>query len=141
MKANDIKRSHAERLFLEEGYSLKLAAETVGISETTVGTWCRKYDWKNRKNVIDVAPHKIKELLLEQLSIVAAGGKPTFNSDDLAKITRSLERVDKKVSTQMVISIMMLLDQWLLSQEIDPKLLEQSLKLHKQFIHHQIDLG
>lgn len=141
MKANDRKRTHGERLFIENGYTLKAVAETVGVSENTVSTWAKKYDWKNRKLNLDSAPHKIKELLLTELEVVASGGKPNFNSDDIAKITRALERVDKKVSTQMIISVLKEFDNYLLSIDIPTELLNQSLDLHKQFIHYKIQQG
>jgi len=141
MKANDRKRSIAEQLFINNDESIKNIAETVGVSENTVSTWIKKYDWKTRKLNLDAAPHKIKELLLTELQTVVEGGKPKFNSDDIAKITRALERIDKKVSAQMVITVIKELDEFLLSAEIDNQFLSDSLEIHKQFIHYRINKG
>lgn len=141
MKKNDRKRAIAENLYINNGESIKSISETVGVSENTISTWSKKYNWKERKMNLAVAPHKIKEALLEQLDSVVKGEKPIFNSDDIAKITRALERVDKKVSTQMVISVMKELDSFLLSIDMDDKLLEKSLDLHKQFIQFRIMKG
>jgi organic radical activating enzyme len=125
-------------MYIEQGCTFKDIASTIGVSENTVSTWGKKYNWKNRKINLDAAPHKIKELLLGELELVLEGGKPTFNSDDIAKITRALERVDKKVSTQMIISVMKEFDSYLLSTAIDNEVLKKCLDLHKQFIHHRI---
>lgn len=138
MKKNDRKRAIAEDLYINNGETFKAIAEIVGVSENTVGTWAKKYNWKERKMNLATAPHKIKEALLEQLESVVKGEKPIFNSDDIAKITRALERVDKKISNQMVISVIKEFDSWLLSIDIDHELLDKCLELHKQFIHHRI---
>jgi transposase len=138
MKKNDRKRAIAEDLYITNGETLKTIAEMVGVSENTVGSWAKKFNWKERRMNLATAPHKIKEALLEQLESVVKGEKPIFNSDDIAKITRALERVDKKISNQMIISVMKDFDSYLLSIDIDHELLDKCLDLHKKFIHHRI---
>ncbi|HRO76515.1 MAG TPA: hypothetical protein PLP27_10250 [Crocinitomicaceae bacterium] len=138
MKANDRKRSIAEDMYINNGETIKTIAETIGMSENAVGAWVKKYSWKERRANLTAAPHKIKEKLLAQLEAVVNGEKPIFNSDDVSKIASAIERVDKKVSAQMIISVIKEFDNWLLSIDIDNDLLSKSLDLHKQFIHHRI---
>ena len=46
MKSNERKRAYAERLYIEDGWTAKSIADTVGVSENTVGAWIKKYSWK-----------------------------------------------------------------------------------------------
>lgn len=140
MKANDRKRAYAERLYVDDGYTNKAIADTVGVSEVTIGSWVKKYGWKEKRDEILAAPHKIKQVILQQIQIVARGEKPTVNSDDLSKLTRALERVDQKVSIQLIISVFKDFDQWLAGSDISPELLAQMLEAHKNYIKHRIDL-
>ena len=139
MKINDRKRAYGERLFVEDGYTLKAIAETVGTSEVTIGNWSRKYGWKEKRDEILAAPHMIKKVILQQIQLVASGEKPTVNSDDLSKLTRALERVDQKVSVQLIITVVKEFDHWLAGSDIEPELLTQMLEAHKNYIKYRID--
>ncbi len=136
---NISKRLHAERLYIDDGWTNKAIAQTVGVSENTIGTWAKKYAWKEKRDEAFAAPHKIRQLLLTELQRVAEGEKPKFNSDDLSKITRALERLDKGVSVQVIISVMKLFTDWLTTQELEPEQLISIVDLTKLFIKEQID--
>lgn len=140
MKSNDRKRAYAERLYVDDAWTAKAIADTVGVSETTVGNWVKKYGWKEKQDELAAAPHRVKRLILEQLTLAANGEKTTVNTDDISKLTTALERVDKKVNVQMVISVLKELDNWLAgSQDVNTEFLTASLELHKNFIKHKID--
>ncbi|MDD2984718.1 MAG: helix-turn-helix domain-containing protein [Crocinitomicaceae bacterium] len=140
MRANDKKRAHAERLYIEEGWTAKDIAEAVGVSEHTVGSWIKKFNWKDEKTLLDLAPHKLKRLLLGEMDKVLNGEKLTFNSDDLSKISRALERIDKSITVPVVISVIKELDKWLLTYGQDSDFISESLKFHKSFIQQRIEL-
>ncbi len=140
MKANDRKRAYAERLYVEDGWTAKAIADTVGVSEVTIGNWGRKDGWKSKRDEMLAAPHKIKQVILQQIQLVAAGEKPTVNSDDLSKLTRALERVDQKVSVQLIITVFKEFDNWLASSDIDTEKLTAMMENHKNYIKHRIDL-
>ena len=133
------KRIHAEGLYINEGWTAKAIAQTVGVSENTVGTWVKKYEWKTKKREALAAPHKIKQLLLTELEKAVNGEEPKFNADTVSKITRALERVDKGVSVQISISVMKLFTNWLTTQDLDAEVLISIVDLTKGFIKGQID--
>ena len=139
MSLNLSKRLTAERLYINDGWTAKSIAYTVGVTENTVGTWVKKYDWKNKRNEVLAAPHKIKTLLLTELQSVLEGGDAKFNSDDVAKITRALERIDKGVNIQVIITAFKMFTDWLTNQKLTPELLESIVGFTKDFIRYSIN--
>lgn len=139
MSKSITKRVVAERLYIENGWTAKQVAESVGVTENTIGSWVKKGDWKNKRNEILASPLKIKSILLDELQKVVSGEKPNFNADDLAKITRALERIDKGVNVQVIISSMKLFTDWLTDQKLTDEELELILSLSKDFIRYRIN--
>ncbi|MBN2669978.1 MAG: helix-turn-helix domain-containing protein [Bacteroidales bacterium] len=139
MSSNTNKRLHAERLYIEEGWSQKDIATTVGVSENTVTNWVKKYDWKIRKAEIAAAPHKVRQKLMSELQKVLDGEVTGLNADVVSKITRAIERLDKGVSVQVTISVMKMFTDFITTQEIDSETLSQIVELSKLFIKEQID--
>lgn len=133
------KRLHAERLYIDDGWTASAIAETVGVSENTLGSWVKKYGWKAKRDEALAAPHKIKSLLLEELQSVVEGKKPKFNSDDIAKITRAIERIDKGVGVHVIISVFKTFTDWLASQDIEPEVLLKVLDKTKEYLRYRID--
>lgn len=139
MKTNERKRSYAERLFIEDGWTAKAIATTVGVSENTVGSWIKKYNWKERRDELLAAPHRVKKKILEEIQNVLDGGQATFNADTLSKLSRAFERLDQQVSTHIVISVIKEYDNWLAGQDINQVSLSEQLNLHKQYIQYRIE--
>lgn len=139
MSAISRKRNYAERLYIEDGWTNKAIAETVGTSENTVGNWVRKFKWKEKRDELLSAPHKIKQKILEEVNKVLKGEASTFNADTLSKLTRALERIDQKVSTQIVISVFKEYDNWLAGQDVDSDFLNQHLDQHKTYLQYRIE--
>lgn len=133
---NQKKRALAERMFIEEGMTAKAIAYELDVSEVTVSRWRKgrkgEKSWDMRRAEVLSAPHKIKELLVEQLEKIAKGEKATIDADALAKISKVLETVSGKISVQVVLSVFKEFDNWMASQ--DPEMAVKFLEWHKQFI-------
>ncbi len=133
---NQKKRALAERMFIEEGMTAKAIAYKLDVSEVTVSRWRKgrngEKSWDLRRAEVLSAPHKIKELLVEQLEKIAKGEKATIDADALAKISKVLETVSGKISVQVVLSVFKEFDNWMASQ--DPEMAVKFLEWHKQFI-------
>lgn len=140
--SNKKKRELAERMFIEEGMNGKAIAEELEVSEVTVSNWRKgrtgEKDWGERRAEVLSAPHKIKEILLKQLKLVAEGEKATIDADALIKISKVIETVSGKISTQVVFTVFKEFDNWMASQ--DPQMAVQFLEFHKMFIHHKASL-
>ncbi len=137
--SNKKKRELAERMFIEEGMTGKAIAEELEVSEVTVSNWRKgrdgEKDWDERRAEVLSAPHKIKEILLKQLKLVAEGEKATIDADALIKISKVIETVSGKISTQVVFTVFKEFDNWMASQ--DPQMAMKFLEYHKLFIHHK----
>ena len=138
MNTGEKKRNYAERLYVEEGWTATSIAATVGVNRNTVSNWVKKYKWQEKKDELLAAPHKVKQIILQEIQRVVAGEPPTFNSDDLSKLTRALERVDQKVSVQMIISVFKAYNNWLASQEVDNDFLLTHIDHSKMYLQYQI---
>lgn len=137
--SNKKKRELAERMFIEEGMNGKAIAEELEVSEVTVSNWRKgrtgEKDWDERRAEVLSAPHKIKEILLKQLKLVAEGEKATIDADALIKISKVIETVSGKISTQVVFTVFKEFDNWMAQQ--DPIMAMKFLEYHKLFIHHK----
>ncbi len=139
---NQKKRAIAERMFIEEGMTAKAIAEALDVSEVTVSRWRKgrkgEKNWDLRRAEVLAAPHKIKELLVKQLELIASGQKATIDADALAKISKVLENINGKLSVQVVISVFKEFDNWMAEQ--DPETAVKFLEWHKQFILYKASI-
>ena len=71
--SNKKKQELAERMFIEEGMIGKAIASELEVSEVTISAWRKKGNWDERRTQVLSAPHKIKEILLKELTNVASG--------------------------------------------------------------------
>jgi len=135
-------RPLAEIQFIEHGKTAKEIAEDLGYSEATICKWRKgktgEKDWDTRRGEFLASPHKIKELLLKELKLVAEGEKTSIDADALAKISKVIDAMSDKVSVQMTMSVFIEFDNWMASQ--DPKEAINIIKWHKLFILYKASL-
>lgn len=133
---NQQKRTIAERLIIEDGKTGEYVSEFLDVSAQSISRWRKgragEKTWDERRTENLSAPHKIKELLQKQLELVASGEKATIDADALSKISKVLNDVSGKISTQVVISVFEEFDNWL--SEIDPEEALKVTKIHRKFI-------
>lgn len=132
----------AETLFIEHGLTAKAIAEQLDITEKTVGNWRKgkkgEKDWDYRRGQNIATPHKIREILMQQLLKVANGETPDVDADALSKISKVLELQSGKTSVQITLSVLKEFDTWMTEQ--DPELSVKFLKWHKQFIIYKASI-
>lgn len=122
-------------MFIDQGATGKAIAEQLEVSEQTVSRWKKDHNWDDRRRQTLTAPHKIKEILLEELENVANGQKAKIDADALAKINKVIDTLTDKVSVQVVITVFKEFDNWMADQEPDVAI--SFLEWHKQFILHK----
>lgn len=138
MAKKDTQRKIAEGMFIEQGMTAKAIAELIDVSEKTVSAWRKLDNWDARKDEAIAAPHKIREVLLKELKILAEGGESKINADGLSKISVVLERLSDRVSLQVIISVFKEFDMWMTDE--DPALAVKFTEFHKKFIIHKINV-
>lgn len=139
---NQAKKVMAERMFVEDGMTAKSIAEQLDVSEQTLSKWRKGKEgektWDDKRAEMLASPHKIREILLKELILVAAGEKSKVDADALAKINKVIESLSDKISAQVVFSVFKEFDNWMADQ--DPKTAVLFTEWHKQFLLYKINL-
>ncbi|MCC9072461.1 transposase [Flavobacterium sp. F-65] len=139
---NQAKKVMAERMFVEDGMTAKAIAEQLDVSEQTLSKWRKgkegEKSWDDKRAEMLASPHKIKEILLKELILVAGGEKSKVDADALAKINKVIESLSDKISVQVVFSVFKEFDNWMADQ--DPKTAILFTEWHKQFLLYKINL-
>lgn len=138
---NQAKKVMAERMFVEDGMTAKAIAEQLDVSEQTLSKWRKgkegEKSWDDKRAEMLASPHKIREILIRELMIVAGGEKSLVDADALAKINKVIETLSDKISAQVVFSVFKEFDNWMADQ--DPKTAILFTEYHKQFILYKIN--
>jgi transposase-like protein len=139
---NQAKKVMAERMFVEDGMTAKAIAEQLDVSEQTLSKWRKgkegEKSWDDKRAEMLASPHKIKEILLKELILVASGEKSNVDADALAKINKVIESLSDKISVQVVFSVFKEFDNWMADE--DPKTAVLFTEWHKQFLLYKINL-
>ncbi|CAI9429256.1 DUF1804 domain-containing protein [Candidatus Ornithobacterium hominis] len=132
-------RIKAEAFYIENlEITLKEVAEHYKVSQNTVSSWAKKYDWENKRLNFHASPTKIKQLLQQELLQISEGKKPKLPADAIAKLMATLDRLEKKADPVVVHKILKDLDHFI--AEINPDFATQCTTFHKQFLQHRISL-
>lgn len=138
---NQAKKVMAERMFVEDGMTAKAISEQLDVSEQTLSKWRKGKEgekaWDDKRAQMLASPHKIKEILIKELMLVAGGEKSSVDADALAKINKVIETLSDTISVQIVFSVFKEFDNWMADQ--DPKTAVLFTAYHKQFILFKIN--
>jgi transposase-like protein len=138
---NQAKKVMAEKMFVEDGMTAKAIAEQLDVSEQTLSKWRKgkegEKSWDDKRAEMLASPHKIREILIRELMVVAGGEKSMVDADALAKINKVIETLSDRISTQIVFSVFKEFDNWMADQ--DPKTAILFTEYHKQFILYKIN--
>ena len=134
---NQAKKTLAEILFIDEGMTAKAISEQLDVSEQTLSKWRNLGNWESSRSEMLASPHKIREILLKEIKVVAQGGVSLVDADALAKINKVFETMSDKISVQIIFSVFKEFDNWMADQ--DPKTAVLFTEYHKQFILYKIN--
>jgi transposase len=108
-------------LLFMAGEQQKDISRRVGVSEKTICDWIRKGGWKERRAAKTISRGELINKTLEIISDKLAVGN--VNADELIKLAKSIEMLDKKSSAVMVIDILIEFGKWIKSQSaFDPEI-------------------
>lgn len=129
-----------------EGFNLyrknkdqKEIAEILGVSEQTISTWKKKFDWESRKRKWLTSRQSISERVLEQTADMAENMNLKENPgilDLINKATLTIERLDKSVD--MLASTIQVMEDFIkYLHEHNPELGEGVQEALADFLVHQ----
>ena len=134
---NQAKKIMAERMYVEDGMTAKAISEQLDVSEQTLSKWKKDGRWDDKRAEMLASPHKIREILIRELKVVAEGGSSIIDADALSKINKVIEGLSSSTSVQIVFSVFKEFDNWMAEQ--DPKTAVLFTEYHKQFILYKIN--
>ena len=134
---NQAKKIMAERMYVEDGMTAKAISEQLDVSEQTLSKWKKDGRWDDKCAEMLASPHKIREILIRELKVVAEGGSSIIDADALSKINKVIEGLSSSTSVQIVFSVFKEFDNWMADQ--DPKTAVLFTEYHKQFILYKIN--
>jgi transcriptional regulator with XRE-family HTH domain len=139
-KSKDELRDHASWLFISQGLTLTQISERIDIPIKTLSLWKKgrkgEPDWDTRKRMVLGTPTKIKETLLIEMEKLSRGEESKVNPEKLVKVASSIAKIDKKLSVEVMASVMMMYESYLAKE--DPAEAVRCLPFHKKFILHLI---
>lgn len=140
------KREYARLLFMQ-GETQKVIAEKVGVSAVTVNKWVAENGWQEQRAAANITrPELVNKLLhtidrlIEQVNESEDPEAMAGLGDKLAKLSTTIERLDKKASIVDVIEVFMTFSKWMqfrmsFDDEITPELLKTINKYHDLYIN------
>lgn len=140
------KREYARLLFMQ-GEMQKVIAEKVGVSAVTVNKWVAENGWQEQRAAANITrPELVNKLLhtidksIEQVNESEDPEAMAGLGDKLAKLSTTIERLDKKASIVDVIEVFMAFSKWMqfrmaFDDEITPELLKTINKYHDLYIN------
>jgi transposase len=97
----DQKRSVAKHMFIDQNKTAKEIAGVLSISQKTVGEWCKKYNWKQEKEMREVAAPKRTENLqciLDDMATKRIALTADIAVAEAAKDTETVDKLRKEIS-------------------------------------------
>ncbi len=140
------KREYARLLFMQ-GEAQKVIAEKVGVSAVTITKWAADNGWQEQRAAANITrPELVNKLLhtidrlIEQVNDSDDPEAMAGLGDKLAKLSSTIERLDKKASIVDVIEVFMAFSKWMqyrmsFDDEITPELLKTINRYHDLYIN------
>lgn len=126
------KRKLASELFVFNMMDAKQISDLISVSEKTLGKWRKDDKWEEQREEVLTNPNEIRRILLKEALSVSKGNAPTIQTDALSKILKGIEIMSDKISPQVVLAVIQLLDNWM--AERYPQLAVDALSAHREFL-------
>ena len=139
------KKSLARSLYMAVMEQQEIA-EKVGVSRVTVSKWCTAEGWKEARAAKSISrPELVNKLLVAIDNLIAqvnASGDPEAIgtlADKLAKLSATIEKLDKKANVIDAIEVFMAFNRWIQDQasydpQITPELIKAINKYQNKFL-------
>ena len=139
------KREFARLLYMQ-GEQQKIIADKIGVSAQTITKWVNDGGWQEQRAASNITrPELVNKLLLtinkliEQVNESEDPEALNGLGDKLAKLSTTIERLDKKSSIVDVVEVFMAFSKWLqfrmsFDDDVTPELLRTINKYHDLYI-------
>lgn len=126
--SNAQKKEFAKTLYLKEDLDQKAIARKIGISEQTISKWANEGNWKGMKKSLLTSKQDRLIGLYDQLAWVEKKNKEAIEDDDpetnpnydaIAKISKSIERLEKDAGVGDMIKTVIALINFVEKEDIE----------------------
>lgn len=137
-KERSSKQEIAAMLFIHSGYDGKEIAEHLGVTQKTVSEWKEKGEWTRLKAAQTVTKEKLvtnmyDSILDIQEKVREAGRLQTAaETDQILKLAKAAELMDKKVSIPLSISVFKAFNEFCVNSKLTN--LKEYMDLQKRFV-------
>ena len=138
-KVSTDRREFAEALFMQ-GMPQNSIAEKVGVSANTVGKWVKDGCWGEKRTAQTLTRREVVNNVLRSLNTLAIKlGEADISqvgglSDQIAKLSSTIQKLDKEASVVDFIDCFMAFGRWLEYQaETDPEITAEFRKLVNKY--------
>lgn len=135
-------RDLAEDMYIRQGKTGREIADLLDISEQTISGWKKGREgektWDDRKRDAQLTPVKLKETLMTEAQNIATGVGSKINADQLSKVMKAINDLDKTVNPRVVMAVFQGFDNYM--AEINPEKAVEFTDYHKLYLQYIISL-
>ena len=144
------KKKDLARILYMNGTSQKEVAERVSVSRVTINKWVKDEGWDEKRAAKTVTRPELVNKLLRSIDTMIEKALETDDADisgfgdKLAKISATIERLDKKGGVVSTIEVCIAFGQWLehrmgVDKAVTPELVKQVTRLQDTYINEQFN--
>ena len=120
----------ARRMFVEEGMTAKAIANTIEVTEQTIGKWRKgigtnTISWDEQRS----------QYLAKELTRLVEGGEATLDMGAINSAIKAIQSMTDETSVETVYSVFKEFDSWMSEQ--DPEMAIAFLEWHKLYLLHK----
>lgn len=135
-------RDLAEDMYIRQGKTGREIADLLDVSEQTISGWKKgregEKSWDDRKRDAQLTPVKLKETLMTEAQNIATGAGSNINADQLSKVMKAINDLDKTVNPRVVMAVFQGFDNYM--AEINPEKAIEFTDYHKLYLQYIISL-
>lgn len=135
-------RDLAEDMYIRQGKTGREIADLLDISEQTITAWKKgregEKSWDDRKRDAQLTPVKLKETLMIEAQNIATGVGSGINADQLSKVMKAINDLDKTVNPRVVMAVFQGFDNYM--AETNPEKAVEFTDYHKLYLQYIISL-
>lgn len=120
------------RLYYLQGETQKMIADKVGVSRVTINKWVSDGGWDTLRTAKTITRKELIVKMMQSANEKLEEG--TMSYDEMAKLSASIERLDKQTNVVTVIEVFSAYNNWLIARmQLDPELTPELVKIMNRY--------
>ena len=125
-------RKEFARMLYMQGHTQKEIAEKVGVTRNTISAWINSEKWGELKAAKTITRKELVAKMLAKINEKLDADQ--WTSDEMAKATAAIEKLDKQTNVVTIIEVVSAYDTWLIARmKLDPELTPELVKVMNRY--------